>query len=67
MSGNPLSTTDLARLFGVSRDTIKRWNKEGRIQESGRTVQGWRYYLFTDIEKLFSPGNNASPDQNDQL
>jgi len=54
MSAKILSTTDIARLFGVSRDTVKRWNREGRIRESGRTVQGWRYYLFTDIEKLFS-------------
>ena len=47
-----LYVADIARMFGVSRDTVKSWAKSGKVPEAGRTKQGWRYYLFTDIEKI---------------
>jgi len=49
-----LSTVDIARKFGVSRNTVKRWAQEGRIHAAGQNARGWRYYLFTDIEVLLA-------------
>ncbi|MGK9452052.1 MerR family transcriptional regulator [Acidithiobacillus caldus] len=60
----PLTLADAARMFGVSRSTVKRWNRQGLLQESGRTTQGWRYFLFTDIEELL---RDLCHKKNDQL
>ncbi len=47
-----LTVKEVADCFGVSRDTVVRWDNEKRLVPVGRTSQNWRYYLFTDIEKL---------------
>ena len=47
-----LSVQEVADFFGVSRDTVVRWDQEKRLVPAGRTRQGWRYYLFTDVERM---------------
>lgn len=47
-----ITMKDVMTLFGVSRSTLKRWEQQGRLSAAGRTTQGWRYYLLTDIEQL---------------
>ena len=47
-----LSVKEVADFFGVSRDTVVRWDQEKRLVPAGRTRQGRRYYLSTDIERL---------------
>lgn len=37
---------------GVSAKTIRRWDKEGKLKPQGRTLQGWRYYLLTDVQEI---------------
>lgn len=39
-------------MLGVSVDTLRRWDREGRLSPAGRNISGWRYYLFTDIKKI---------------
>ena len=41
-----------ADMLGVSVDTLRRWDREGRLQPAGRTISGWRYYLFTDLKTI---------------
>lgn len=39
--------------LGVSKKTVLRWDANGSLKPRGRTVSGWRYYLFSDVEKIF--------------
>jgi DNA-binding transcriptional MerR regulator len=39
-------------MMGVSIDTLRRWDKDGRLPPAGRTLGGWRYYFSTDIRQL---------------
>ena len=45
-----LSISEAAYLLGVSTDTLRRWEKEGKIS-STRTEGGHRRYDLTDILK----------------
>ncbi len=45
-----LSSSEAAYLLGVSTDTLRRWEKEGKINSS-RTEGGHRSYDLTDILK----------------
>ena len=45
-----LSSSEAAYLLGVSTDTLRRWDKEGKIV-STRTEGGHRRYDLTDILK----------------
>lgn len=47
-----ISIKDAAAMMGVSIDTLRRWDKDGRLQPAGRTLGGWRYYFMTDIRQL---------------
>lgn len=49
-----LSIGDAARLLGVSRDTLKRYEHRGRIS-SLRTPENHRRYRRADVEKLLRP------------
>lgn len=54
-----LNIKEAAAMLQVSVDTLRRWDKEGRLQPAGRTVTGWRYYFFTDIQKILSDLNES--------
>lgn len=45
----PLNVAEAARIFGVTRQTLSRWTKEGKIK--GFTVGGRRYYYLSEIRK----------------
>lgn len=47
-----MTIKEAAKMLGVSVDTMRRWDRDGRLSPSGRTVGGWRYYLFTDIKTI---------------
>jgi len=47
-----ISIKDAAQMMGVSIDTLRRWDKDGRLPPAGRTLGGWRYYFLTDIRQL---------------
>ena len=47
-----ISISDAAEMIGVSVDTLRRWDKDGRLRSAGRTLGGWRYYLFTDMTQI---------------
>jgi excisionase family DNA binding protein len=48
----PLNVAQAAKIFGVTRQTLSRWTKEGRIK--GFTVGGRRYYYLSEIKKALT-------------
>lgn len=61
-SANPdelLPPAEAGALIGVSRDTIKRYERAGRIT-SLRTPHGHRRYRRADVEALMDTGAQAS-------
>lgn len=47
-----LSTQQAAQMLGVSRNTLLRWFRQGRIQAVGRDRNGWRQVSLADIERI---------------
>ena len=47
-----LSTCQAARLIGVSRNTLLRWFREGRVADVGRDRNGWRYFAAEDVARI---------------
>ncbi|MDD2749150.1 MAG: MerR family DNA-binding transcriptional regulator [Acidithiobacillus sp.] len=43
---------EVARCAGVTIETVRRWDREGKLKPQGRNAQGWRYYLFTDVQEI---------------
>ncbi|GAA2022288.1 helix-turn-helix domain-containing protein [Pseudokineococcus marinus] len=56
-----LSVSQAAALVGVSLDTIRRWDNDGRIQ-SVRTPTGHRRFRRGDVEALLQPSPAAPAD-----
>jgi DNA-binding transcriptional MerR regulator len=47
-----LAARDVARVFGVSTETVRRWEREGKIARAGRSAGGqrrWDSALLTDV------------------
>ncbi|MBU2837962.1 MerR family transcriptional regulator [Acidithiobacillus thiooxidans] len=42
----------VAESAGVTVETVRRWDREGKLKSQGRSLRGWRYYLFTDVQQL---------------
>lgn len=53
-----LTVGEAAAIATVSTDTLKRWEKAGRI-ESLRTPTGHRRFRRSDVEGLLSPSGTA--------
>ena len=51
---------DAARQLGVSVDTMRRWERENRIQ-SFRTLGNQRRYRQSDIDALLTTPSSPSP------
>jgi predicted DNA-binding transcriptional regulator AlpA len=45
---NLIYTAEAAKKAGISKATLLRWLKEGKIPEVARDVRGWR--VFSDME-----------------
>ena len=57
-----ISIGKAAKLLGVSRDTLRRWEKDGKIH-SQRTAKGHRRYLteeLTGIQSRHQPDNKIT-------
>lgn len=50
---------EAARQLGVSADTLRRWEREGRI-EAIRTLGNQRRYRQSDIDALTTPSSAVS-------
>jgi excisionase family DNA binding protein len=47
-----LSTDQAAKALGVSKSTLLRWFREGRIAEVARDRNNWRVFTAHDIERI---------------
>jgi len=52
MPEESLSTQEAAEVLGVSRSTLLRWFRQGRITGVGRDRNGWRQISRGDVERI---------------
>lgn len=57
--GEYLHIADAAKALGVSADTLRRWEREGKILPDRRTIGGWRLYSLKTIEIIKKEGGEA--------
>jgi excisionase family DNA binding protein len=43
---------EAAKQLGVSRQTLQRWFREGKVQDVARDRRGWRVFTQRDIDRL---------------
>lgn len=64
------TTSQAARLLGVSRNTLLRWFREGRVSDGPRDRNGWRLFGETELETLRAyvqrPAPSVQPSEPDQ-
>lgn len=46
------STDEVARELGLSKSTLLRWFREGRISDVKRDRNNWRIFTSVDIERI---------------
>jgi predicted site-specific integrase-resolvase len=46
------NTAAAARRIGVSKATLLRWFKQGKIEDVGRDRNGWRVFSAADIGRI---------------
>jgi excisionase family DNA binding protein len=47
-----LSTDQAAKALGISKSTLLRWFRDGRISEVARDRNNWRVFTAHDIEQI---------------
>ncbi len=47
-----ITVTQTARLFNVSPQTIKRWDKAGKLVAKRNPMNNYRFYREVEIKKL---------------
>lgn len=52
VSAQPLYTDQAAKALGISKSTLLRLFKEGKVEEVGRDRNNWRVFLPGDIERI---------------
>lgn len=56
----PLSTSQVAKLAGVHRDTLLRWLRAGLVAEPDRDRHGWRYFDAAQAERIVRYAHTAA-------
>ena len=56
-----LSTRQAAERVGVSRNTLLRWFREGRVQDVRRDRNGWRFFAAEDVARIKVYAERQSP------
>jgi excisionase family DNA binding protein len=51
-STEKLNTAVAAKALGVSKPTLLRWFRDGRIEEVGRDRNGWRVFTAADLNRI---------------
>lgn len=52
IEGRPLSTVRAAEVLGISKSTLLRLLKAGKVEEVGRDRNDWRVFSPRDIERI---------------
>jgi predicted site-specific integrase-resolvase len=52
---------DIEKILDRDRNTILRWEREGKILPARKDSRGWRIYTDEDIQKIINYISNANP------
>ena len=52
MEGTFIRVKDVERIIDRDRNTILRWEREGKIPHPQKDSRGWRFYREKDIEVI---------------
>lgn len=55
------STTEVAAEAGISRDTLLRWLKDGKLPEPGRDRNGWRAFTKPELTAVVRYAKKYTP------
>jgi predicted site-specific integrase-resolvase len=56
-----LYTAEAAKKAGISKATLLRWLKEGKVREVARDVRGWRVFNEEEVERIKEYANKITP------
>ena len=56
-----LRVKDVEKLIDRDRNTILRWEREGKIPHPQKDSRGWRFYTEADIQVILSFLKNRNP------
>ena len=54
-------TAKAAKNAGISKATLLRWLKEGKVPEVARDVRGWRVFNEKEVERIKEYANKITP------
>jgi len=54
-------TAEAAKRAGISKATLLRWLKEGKVPEVARDVRGWRVFTGREVERIRKYANKITP------
>ncbi len=54
-------TAEAAKIAGISKATLLRWLKEGKIPEAARDIRGWRVFTEEEVERIREYANTITP------
>ncbi len=49
-----MALTEVVEMLGIRPETIRRWEKAGKVKEAKRDQKGWRMYAQDDADKLMA-------------
>jgi hypothetical protein len=58
---NSVYTAEAARRAGISKATLLRWLKDGKIPEVARDVRGWRVFNEEEVIRIREYANTITP------
>lgn len=61
MAGNRYTTTEVAEQAGISRDTLLRWLKAGKVSDPDRDRNGWRIFTEANLKEILRYKNRVVP------
>jgi len=61
MADKTYTTLEVAERAGVSRDTLRRWLKSGKVPEPDRDRNGWRIFSEEDLKEVLRYKNRIIP------
>jgi DNA-binding transcriptional MerR regulator len=56
-----LRVKDVEKLIDRDRNTILRWEREGKIPHPQKDSRGWRYYTEGDVQVILGYLKKSSP------
>ena len=61
-----LTVGEAAALLGVSKDTLRRWDRAGKLTARRHPVTGYRLYVREELAALLKRLRTDGPDHRDQ-